>query len=303
VCERFPARLRPARRISIVQQPRWRSQGCWAEESPNTPFAASLLADVRSRIDGGDAAGRSVRSELAGSYVSAVTQAAALRRDMIVEITVSTVAVLLFVWWFARSLMAAHLVFVPVVLAIGGRAGGGRLLRAADADRRQRRGHPDRAGHRFPRPLLLPYRRNASARPGGALHAAQVGMARPFVGIAATTLAAFSRSSSAGFRDPPVRLRPLGGASCSACSPRCLLFPDPADSVDRRIRPASERMPLGRAGRRRSCGPAGGRAWRGCWSSGRRLLGWVARHGACGWTSTSGARWRPAIRGAPRSNG
>src|SRR6185295_9304379 len=89
------------------------------EESPNTGFAQSLVADVRSRIDGA-AAGRSVTVELAGSYVSAVNQAAALRRDMIVEITVSSVAVLLFVWWFARNLMAAHLVFVPVVLAIAG---------------------------------------------------------------------------------------------------------------------------------------------------------------------------------------
>ena len=39
---------------------------------------------------------------------------------MIVETVVSTISVLLYVWWFARSLLAAHLVFVPVILAIAG---------------------------------------------------------------------------------------------------------------------------------------------------------------------------------------
>jgi hypothetical protein len=59
------------------------------EESPNTPFAQALVDDVRSRI-GRATSGKNVGAELAGSYVSAVAQAAALRRDMIVEITVST---------------------------------------------------------------------------------------------------------------------------------------------------------------------------------------------------------------------
>jgi predicted exporter len=246
MADRFPARLRPGSPYVIVQQPAvafLRAVG--REESPNTPFAVALVEDARSRIEAATA-GLNVRVELAGSYVSAVTQAAALRRDLIVEITVSTIAVLLFVWWFARSLIAAHLVFVPVVLATAGALAAGGLafgpltpivVSAAAILIAQ--------GIDFPVHLFTRYRQERAALDrDGALHAAQVGMARPFVGIAATTLAAFLALLVSRF--PGIRqfgfVLAVGIVLCLLAA--LLLFPILLMPIDRRIRPASERTPL-----------------------------------------------------------
>ncbi|RPH38482.1 MAG: hypothetical protein EHM91_13860, partial [Planctomycetota bacterium] len=243
--ERLFLRLDPSSPYLLVRKPGTaflRALG--RDESPNTPFARALVDDVRSRI-GRATAGRNVGVELAGSYVSAVAQAAALRRDMIVEITVSTIAVVLFVWWFTRSLMAAHLVFVPVALAVatslsvGGWVfgpltpivmGAAAILIAQGVD--------------FPVHYFVRYRNERRSRDReGALHAAQVAMVRPFFGIAATTLAAFLALLVSRF--PGMRqfgfVLALGIVVCLFAA--LLLFPVLLMPLDRLIRPASERIP------------------------------------------------------------
>src|SRR5204862_8172442 len=158
----------------------------------NTPFAHELLDDVRARLAKA-LEGKSVRVELAGSYVSAVTQEAALKRDMIVETTVSSFAVLLYVWWFARSLLAAHLVFVPVILAIAGSlALGGGIFGPMTPIVVSAAAILIAQGIDFPVHYFCRYRdERLQLDREGALHAAQIAMTRPFAGIAATTLAAF----------------------------------------------------------------------------------------------------------------
>ena len=245
LADRFPARLRPGSPYLLVERPAVAFlKALGRDESPNTPFATALVADARARLERATA-GRNVRVELAGGYVSAVTQAAALRRDMVVEITVSTIAVLLFVWWFAKSLMAAHLVFVPVVLATAGALAAGGLvfgpltpivISAAAILIAQ--------GIDFPVHFFVRYRKErATADLDAALHRAQVGMARPFVGIAATTLAAFLSLLVSRF--PGIRqfgfVLAIGIVLCLLAA--LLLFPILLMPVDRRIRPASERIP------------------------------------------------------------
>jgi uncharacterized protein len=243
--ERLFQRMDPGSPYLLVRKPAvafLRALG--REESPNTPFAQALVDDVRSRIARATS-GKTVTAELAGSYVSAVAQAAALRRDMIVEITVSTFAVVLFVWWFTRSLLAAHLVFVPVGLAIatslavGGGVfgpltpivmGAAAILIAQGVD--------------FPVHYFVRYRNERRTREREeALHSAQVAMVRPFSGIAATTLAAFLALLVSRF--PGMRqfgfVLALGIVVCLLAA--LLLFPVLLMPVDRLIRPASERIP------------------------------------------------------------
>lgn len=245
MADRFPARLRSGTPYLIVQQPAVAFlKALGREESPNTPFAVALVEDARLRLERATA-GRNVRIELAGSYVSAVTQAAALRRDLIVEITVSTVAVLLFVWWFAKNLLAAHLVFVPVVLATAGAlAAGGLVFGPLTPIVVSAAAILIAQGIDFPVHLFVRYRKErAAADLEDALHRAQVGMARPFVGIAATTLVAFLAllvSRFPGFRQFGFVLA-VGIVLCLLAA--LLFFPILLMPIDRRIRPASERMP------------------------------------------------------------
>ncbi len=214
------------------------------DESPNTPFAQALVDDVRTRI-GRATFGKNVTAELAGSYVSAVAQAAALRRDMIVEITVSTIAVVLFVWWFTRSLMAAHLVFVPVALAIAASlAVGGEVFGPLTPIVMGAAAILIAQGIDFPVHYFVRYRNERRTRDReAALHAAQMAMVRPFFGIAATTLAAFLALLISRF--PGMRqfgfVLALGIVICLLAA--LLLFPVLLMPVDRLIRPASERIP------------------------------------------------------------
>jgi uncharacterized protein len=243
--ERFPARLRAGSPYMIIRQPPLaflRATG--KDESANNPFAHALVADVRSRLEQATA-GKKVRVELAGSYVSAVAQSTALRRDMIVEITVSTIAVLLFVWWFTRNLLASHLVFVPVMAAIAASLAAGSavfgpltpiVVSAAAILIAQ--------GVDFPVHFFCRYRAERQTRDReGALHGAQVAMARPFVGIAATTLAAFLALLVSRF--PGIRqlgfVLSVGIVFCLLAA--LVLFPILLLPVDRLIKPASERLP------------------------------------------------------------
>lgn len=245
MAERFPARLRAGSPHLIVEQPPVAFlKALGRDESANTPFSAELVEDARSRIEGA-LAGRKVQVELAGSYVSAVTQAAALRRDLILEITVSSLAVLLFVWWFTRNLPAAHLVFVPVLLAIAGSLAAASLafgpltpivLSAAAILIAQ--------GIDFPVHLFSRYRKERGARElPEALGASQSGMIRPFVGIAATTLAAFLALLVSRF--PGIRqlgfVLSIGIVLCLLAA--LVLFPVLLIPVDRRLRTGSERTP------------------------------------------------------------
>jgi predicted RND superfamily exporter protein len=245
MADRFPAKLRSGSPYLIVQQPAVAFlKALGREESPNTPFAVGLVEDARSRLERATA-GKNVRVELAGSYVSAMTQAAALRRDMIVEITVSTFAVMLFVWWFARNLFAAHLVFVPVVLATAGSlAAGGLVFGPLTPIVVSAAAILIAQGIDFPVHFFVRYRKErASADLESALHRAQVGMARPFVGIAATTLAAFLALLVSRF--PGIRqfgfVLAVGIVLCLVAA--LILFPILLMPIDRRIRPASERIP------------------------------------------------------------
>jgi len=243
--ERFPVRLRSGSPYLIVDRPPvafLRAIG--TEEAPNTRFSRALLEDVRTRIEQATS-GRRIRAELAGSYVSAVTQETALRRDMIVESVVSTIAVLLYVWWFARSLLAAHLVFVPVVLSIAGSlAIGGEIFGPMTPIVVSAAAILVAQGIDFPVHYFCRYRtERLTLGRDESLHAAQVTMTRPFVGIAATTLIAFLAllvSRFPGFRQFGFVLG-VGIVLCLVAA--LVLFPILLMPVDRRVRPVSERIP------------------------------------------------------------
>ncbi len=243
--ERLPMKLRSGSPYLVVDQPPvafLRAVG--RDEAPNTKFSRALLEDVRTRIDRATA-GKGVRAELAGSYVSAVTQETALRRDMIVESVVSTIAVLLYVWWFARSILAAHLVFVPVILGIAGSlALGGEIFGPLTPIVVSAAAILIAQGIDFPVHFFCRYRTERLVRGRDeALHAAQVAMTRPFVGIAATTLVAFLAllvSRFPGFRQFGFVLG-VGIVLCLLAA--LVLFPILLMPVDRRVRPASERIP------------------------------------------------------------
>jgi len=245
VSGRFPAKLRSGTPYLIVEKPAvafLRAIG--RAEAPNTAFSKAMLADVRERVDRA-LAGMGVRAEFAGSYVSAVTQEAALRRDMIVETVFSTIAVLLYVWWFARSLLAAHLVFIPVILASAGAlALGGEVFGPLTPIVVSAAAILIAQGIDFPVHFFTRFRaERATLGCVEALHAAQKVMTRPFLGIAATTLVAFLAllvSRFPGFRQFGFVL----GAGILLCLVAALaLFPLMLIPVDGRIRPASERMP------------------------------------------------------------
>jgi predicted RND superfamily exporter protein len=242
---RFPAPLRSGTPYLVVERPAVAFiKTVGRESSARTPFAHELLDDVRARLERATA-GKNVRIALAGSYVSAVTQEAALRRDMIVETAMSTVAVLLYVWWFSRSLFAAHLVFVPVGLAIAGSlALGGAVFGPLTPIVVSAAAILIAQGIDFPVHYFVRYRdERAKLDREGALHAAQVSMARPFIGIAATTLAAFVSllvCRFPGFRQFGFVLS-VGIVLCLLAAlglfPVLLLF------VDRSVRPVTGRTP------------------------------------------------------------
>jgi len=242
---RFPAPLRGGTPYLVVERPAVAFiKAVGRESSARTPFAHELLDDVRARLERATA-GKNVRIAMAGSYVSAVTQEKALRRDMIVETAMSTIAVLLYVWWFSRSLFAAHLVFIPVGLAIAGSlALGGALFGPLTPIVVSAAAILIAQGIDFPVHYFVRYRDERLKREReDALHAAQVSMARPFIGIAATTLAAFVSLMICrfpGFRQFGFVLS-VGIVLCLIAAlglfPVLLLF------VDRRVRPVTERVP------------------------------------------------------------
>lgn len=245
VSSRFPAKLRSGTPYLIVEKPSvafLRATG--RDEAPNTGFSKALIADARERLDKA-LAGMGVHAEFAGSYVSAVTQEAALRRDMIVETVFSTFAVLFYVWWFARSFLAAHLVFIPVILATAGSlALGGEFFGPMTPIVVSAAAILIAQGIDFPVHFFTQFRtQRATKGCVEALHAAQRVMTRPFMGIAATTLVAFLSllvSRFPGFRQFGFVL----GAGIVLCLIAALaLFPLLLIPVDRRIKPASERMP------------------------------------------------------------
>jgi predicted exporter len=243
--ERFPAKLRSGSPYLIVDHPAvafLRATG--REDAPNNRFSRALIADVQERI-GRVTAGTGVTGDLAGSYVSAVTQEAALKRDMIVETVFSTVSVLLYVWWFARSLLAAHLVFIPVILAtVGALALGGEIFGPLTPIVVSAAAILIAQGIDFPVHYFTHYR-SARLTQGciESLHTAQRTMTRPFIGIAATTLVAFLAllvSRFPGFRQFGFVL----GAGIVLCLVAALaLFPLLLLPVDRFVRPAAERTP------------------------------------------------------------
>ncbi|HVE39566.1 MAG TPA: MMPL family transporter [Planctomycetota bacterium] len=242
---RFPAPLRPGTPYLVVERPAVAFiKAVGRESSARTPFAHELLDDVRARLERATV-GKNVRIAMAGSYVSAVTQEAALRRDMIVETAMSTIAVLLYVWWFSRSLFAAHLVFIPVGLAIGGSlALGGVIFGPLTPIVVSAAAILIAQGIDFPVHYFCRYRDERLKRDReGALHAAQVSMARPFIGIAATTLAAFLAllvCRFPGFRQFGFVLS-VGIVLCLIAA--LGLFPVLLHFVDHRVRPATERIP------------------------------------------------------------
>jgi predicted RND superfamily exporter protein len=190
-------------------------------------------------------AGTGVEGDLAGSYVSAVTQEAALKRDMIVETVFSTISVLLYVWWFARSLLAAHLVFLPVILATAGAlALGGEVFGPLTPIVVSAAAILIAQGIDFPVHYFNRFRSVRMTRDCiESLHDAQRTMTRPFLGIAATTLVAFLAllvSRFPGFRQFGFVL----GAGIVLCLVAALaLFPIVLIPVDRFVRPAAERTP------------------------------------------------------------
>lgn len=242
---RFPFRLRPGSDYLVVDKPAvafLRALG--REDAANIKASRALLDDVRARL-AESTAGTGATAELAGGYVSAVTQEAALRRDMTLEIIVSTIAVMLYVWWFTRSFIAPPVIFIPVVLSIvGALAVGGELLGPLTPVVLSSAAILIAQGIDFPMHFFCRYRAERASRDREAsLHAAQVGMARPFAGIAATTLAAFLSllaSRFPGFRQFGFVLS-VGLLLCLVTA--LLLFPVLLMPLDRRVRPTVDRTP------------------------------------------------------------
>ncbi|HEX7900204.1 MAG TPA: MMPL family transporter [Planctomycetota bacterium] len=105
--DRFPVKLKPGPWVAVGDVAFLRAIG--RGDSYDIDFAKRLMEDVRRRLP---------EAEFAGGYVSAVAQEAAMRRDMIWQSIASTALALGFLVWFTRSFIGAHLIVLPVAMAI-----------------------------------------------------------------------------------------------------------------------------------------------------------------------------------------
>lgn len=242
---RFPFTLRPGSPFLVVDRPPIafvRAVG--RDDSFKSAFTEELLRDVRGRL--GEAVGSGpVRTELAGGYVSAEYHANAMRSDMKLQITSSMVLVFLFLCWFARSAVTPHFLVAPLALAIAlGLGLGGWILGPLTPIALSAAAILIAQGIDFPVHFFSRFRaERAHAARDEAIERSQLSLGRPFLGAAATTLAAFLTLLAArfpGFRQLGTLLS-IGFALALAAS--LTLFPVLLRAADRFVRPAAETTP------------------------------------------------------------
>jgi predicted RND superfamily exporter protein len=218
MARRFPFRTRPGSPYFVIEDPPvafLRAAGL--QDSFNTSFSQALLADVEERLDGA-LRESPVRAELAGGYVSARHHAAAMRRDMQVQIAGSAVLVTAFLTLFSRSLPGPLLMLLPVGLALlGSLALGGAILGPLTPLAMSAAAMLIAQGIDLPVHFLARFRQERAARDRAAAGVeAASSLGRPFMGAVGTTLAAFLillASRFPGFRQLGVLLS-LGLALC-----------------------------------------------------------------------------------------
>ncbi len=241
----FPSRLAPGTSYLVFENPPLALLlATGKDDSFVLPFARALLEDVEDRL-AVTVAGTSVRTELAGGYVTAVWQESAMRRDMEIETIFSVILVVVFLVWFTRSLAAAHLVFVPVSLAIVGTlALGGAILGPLTPLVASAAAVLVAQGIDYPVHLFVRFR---EARAGlgrdEAVGAALRSVTRPLAGVCVTTMAAFLAllaSRFPGYRQFGIVLS-IGLGLCLLGT--LGLFPVLLRLVDRGERPAKDHTP------------------------------------------------------------
>jgi hypothetical protein len=242
---RFPFRLLPGSPYLVTESPPLaflRAVG--RDDSFKTSFSEALLRDVRARLEAA-LAGTAVRAELAGGYVSAEFHAGAMRKDMQVQIVSSLVLVMAFLSWSTRSGLAPHALLLPVALAIAcSLAFGGWLLGPLTPLAVSAAAILIAQGIDFPVHFFSRFRaeRTRLGR-AEAVAASQASLGRPFLGAAATTLAAFAAllaSHFPGFRQLGVLL--FLGLSLALVASMTLL-PVLLLGLDRFLKPAAPRVP------------------------------------------------------------
>ena len=247
---RFPFKLRPGSPWLVIDDPPvafLRAVG--RKESFDIAFSKELLDDVRARL-----AGAPVAVELAGGYVSAMHHAGAMRKDLILQSVLSGVFVLAFLAWFTRSLVVPAFLLAPLALAIAaGLAFGGAILGPLTPLAVTSAAILVAQGIDFPVHFFSRFREERRTRPREeAIVASQGSLGRPFLGAAATTMAAFGAlllSHFPGFRQFGFLLF-VSFALCLVAA--MTLFPALLLFADRFVRPGRETTPwLVRFGARR----------------------------------------------------
>lgn len=201
--QRFPARLRAGSAFMLFEDPalafvRLIGKG----DSFNLDVTKEVLADVRGRL-GERPSGVTV--ELAGGYVTAEYQATRMRADMILQTTSSMILVMLYLHLLTRSLWLPFFLVVPLgVATVSGLALGGLLLGPMTPLVISVAAMLIGLGIDFPIHFYSRFReeRDRQGR-DEAILASQLSLGRPFLGAAATTLAAFlafQASAFPGFR-------------------------------------------------------------------------------------------------------
>jgi hypothetical protein len=193
---RFPAPLAPGARHLVFASPSvalLRVVG--RRESFDTAFSQALLDDVRAR------AGPGLDLQMAGGYVSSAFNASRMRRDLQVQAVLSTALVVGFLWVFTGSFVLAHVLLLPVALALActlalGALVVGPLTPLAVGVIAVMIG----MGIDYPIHLLAHYREQRRTRdPRPAMEAALAALGRPFAGAVATTVAPLLLLLASGF--------------------------------------------------------------------------------------------------------
>ncbi len=234
---RFPAKLRPGPWMIFEDAKLAFVRAVGRRDSYDMDFSRTLVADLQGRLPD---------VELAGGYVSAVAQERTMRRDMEVQTATSAVLALAFLAWFTRSFVGAHLLFVPVALAIVWTlALGGLFLGPLTPLVVSAAAILVAQGIDFPVHFFSRFRaERATKEHREALEATARGIARPMFGGVMTTLVAFAAmllSRFPGFRQFGLLL--LVGLTLSVVA-AMIVFPALLRPVDAAVRAAPRGLPL-----------------------------------------------------------
>jgi uncharacterized protein len=232
--DRFPVKLKPGPWVVVGDVAFLRATG--REDSYDIGFSKRLMEDVRRRLPA---------AEFAGGYVSAVAQEAAMRRDMQWQSITSTLLALAFLVWFTRSFIGAHLIVLPVAMAIVWTlALGGFLLGPLTPLVVSAAAILVAQGIDFPVHFFARFRAERATREHlEAVEATGRQIARPMFGGVTTTLAAFAAmllSRFPGFRQFGLLLL-IGLTLCVLAA--LFVFPALLRPIDAAVRSAPRRLP------------------------------------------------------------